>query len=119
MTDGHHDEFAADGTPPVRTDLTDGIGRVTLSGDIDHGVAPLLTAALDELISSGARTLVVDFARLSFFDSACISALVRAHSSVTENGGTVRLVNVNRFAIRVLEISGLVPLFDIEPSGKS
>jgi stage II sporulation protein AA (anti-sigma F factor antagonist) len=70
--------------------------------------------ALDRLLAEGADRFVVDFSRLSFFDSACISALVRAHARVTEHGGTVKLVHVDQYAHRVLQIAGLLPLFDIE-----
>ncbi|RZQ60511.1 STAS domain-containing protein [Amycolatopsis suaedae] len=97
----------------VRTELNGTEGKVVLAGEIDHGVAPQLDAAMAELIESGAKRLVVDFANLSFFDSACLSALVRAHSAVQERGGEVKLVNVDRFAHRILQIAGLLPLFDI------
>ncbi|WP_197318649.1 STAS domain-containing protein [Saccharomonospora sp. NB11] len=89
-------------------------GRITLVGEIDHGLAPQLDDALDRLLAEGADRFVVDFSRLSFFDSACISALVRAHARVTEHGGTVKLVHVDQYAHRVLQIAGLLPLFDIE-----
>lgn len=96
--------------------MVDGEGRITLRGEIDHGVAPQLSAALDDLVSAGAERLVVDFARLSFFDSACISALAHAHAAMAEREGGVRLVNVDRFARRVLQIAGLLPLFEVHPA---
>lgn len=113
MTEG--DQPTHDANSMVRAELVNNEGRVTLIGEIDHGVAPELDEALKKLLSEGADRLVVDFARLSFFDSACISALVRAYSAMSERGGTVTLVNVDRFAYRVLEIAGLLPLFDIVP----
>jgi anti-anti-sigma factor len=117
MTNG---EQPVNGTgPTVHAELISDEGRITLCGNIDHGVTPELDDALERLLSRGAHRLVVDFARLSFFDSACISALIRAHSAVAERGGTVKLVNVDRFAHRVLQIAGLLPLFDIEPAGRA
>ncbi|MFC4002795.1 STAS domain-containing protein [Prauserella oleivorans] len=114
MTDSEERPGAAAAPTVVRAELiSDNEGHVTLTGEVDHGIAPELDAALDKLFSAGARRLVIDFSRLSFFDSACISALVRAHRTVNERGGAVRLVNVDRFAYRVLQIAGLVPLFDI------
>lgn len=101
----------------VHAQILSSEGRVTLAGEIDHGVAPELDAALERVLASGADRLVIDFAELSFFDSACIGALVRAHATVAERGGSVTLVNVDRFAHRVLQIAGLLPLFEIEPSG--
>ncbi|MBK1785602.1 STAS domain-containing protein [Prauserella cavernicola] len=114
MTNGDEPTGATTTTVVHAELVSDGEGHIALSGEIDHGVAPQLEAALDSLFSAGAGRLVVDFARLSFFDSACISALVRAHTTVTERGGSVKLVNVDRFAYRVLQIAGLVPLFEIE-----
>ncbi|PXY21239.1 STAS domain-containing protein [Prauserella muralis] len=115
MHDGESRPVTAAG-PTVRTELAGTRGLVALSGEIDHDVAPQLAAALDELIEGGAQGLVVDFTHLSFFDSACISALVRAHEAVSQRGGTIRLVNVDRFARRVLQIAGLLPLFEVEPA---
>ncbi|NIJ10660.1 anti-anti-sigma factor [Saccharomonospora amisosensis] len=110
----HDENPAPPPTPTVRAELVSDEGRITLAGEVDHGIAPQLDDALERLLSGGARRLVVDFARLSFFDSACISALVRAHAAITDRGGTMRLVNVDRFAHRVLQIAGLLPLFEIE-----
>ncbi|EHR52664.1 anti-anti-sigma factor [Saccharomonospora marina XMU15] len=112
MTNGENPAHPT--TPTVRAELVSDEGRITLSGEVDHGAAPQLDDALDRLLSGGAKRLVVDFARLSFFDSACISALVRAHAAITDRGGTMKLVNVDRFAHRVLQIAGLLPLFEIE-----
>ncbi|OQO92490.1 anti-anti-sigma factor [Saccharomonospora piscinae] len=97
----------------VHVELADSEGRVTLTGEIDHGVAPQLDDALTRLLAQDVDRLVVDFARLSFFDSACISALVRAHARMAERDGTITLVNVDEYAYRVLQISGLLPLFDV------
>ncbi len=120
MTDGNEPPTTRISDSPGRSTVhvelvSNDEGRITLCGEIDHGVAPQLDDALDHLLTEGADRLVVDFQRLSFFDSACISALVRAHARVTERGGTVKLVNVDQYAHRVLQISGLLPLFDIEP----
>ena len=98
----------------VHAELVRNEGFVTLCGEIDHSVTPQLDDALTQLLAEKVDRLVVDFARLSFFDSACIGALVRAHASVTERGETVKLLNVDQYAYRVLQIAGLLPFFDIE-----
>ncbi|WP_298182099.1 STAS domain-containing protein [Saccharomonospora sp.] len=102
------------GHSTVHAKLVNDEGFVTLCGELDHNVVPQLDDALARLLSEGVDRLVVDFARLSFFDSACIGALVRAHASATERGGTVKLVNVDQYAYRVLQIAGLLPLFEVE-----
>ncbi|WP_028661597.1 STAS domain-containing protein [Saccharomonospora saliphila] len=115
MTDGNKPTTENHST--VQTELINTEGRVTLSGEIDHGVAPQLDDALERLLARGADRLVVNFAHLSFFDSACISALVRAHERMSERGGTITLLHVDQHAYRVLQISGLLPLFEIVPAG--
>ncbi|HVV14745.1 STAS domain-containing protein [Amycolatopsis sp.] len=86
-------------------------GRIKLLGEIDHSAVRQLDQAVHELLDGGATKLVFDFADLSFFDSACISALVRAHSQAGERGGEIELVNVNPYARRILDLTGLSDVF--------
>ncbi|GHF21925.1 hypothetical protein GCM10017786_65090 [Amycolatopsis deserti] len=98
----------------VRTEASGDSGRVLLLGEIDHGAVDQLDQAVEKLLESGAIHLVLDFAGLNFFDSACISALIRAKTSAEERGGTVKLANVDRYARRILDITGLLGSFTIE-----
>ncbi|NIH87478.1 STAS domain-containing protein [Amycolatopsis granulosa] len=98
----------------VRTEISGDTGRVLLLGEIDHGAVDQLDQAVEELLGSGVVHLVLDFAGLNFFDSACISALIRAKTSAEERSGTVKLANVDRYARRILDITGLLGSFTIE-----
>ncbi|HET6505018.1 MAG TPA: STAS domain-containing protein [Amycolatopsis sp.] len=98
----------------VRTEVAGTAARVLLLGEIDHGAVGHLDAALRELFESGVTRLVMDFAQLSFFDSACISALVRARAQAEERGGTLALANLDRNARRVLDLTGLLAAFTVE-----
>lgn len=100
---------------PVRTELIGETGQVRLSGEIDHTAVEQLDRAVDDLLDKGVRKLVVDFGELSFFDSACISALVRARARAEEHESSVTLVNVDRYARRILDLTGLSSAFDIVP----
>ncbi|HEX3788979.1 MAG TPA: STAS domain-containing protein [Pseudonocardiaceae bacterium] len=93
--------------------MTGQTGRIVLRGEIDHDVADQLDEAVRTLLDTGARRLVVDFADLSFFDSACIGALVRAHDQTQQCGGELALVNVDRYARRVLDLTGLLSVFTV------
>ncbi|WP_243770314.1 STAS domain-containing protein [Amycolatopsis acidicola] len=86
-------------------------GRIKLLGEIDHSAVQQLDQAVLELLDGGSEKLEFDFADLSFFDSACISALVRAHSRAHERGGEITLVNVNPYARRILDLTGLADVF--------
>ncbi|GAB2971374.1 STAS domain-containing protein [Amycolatopsis acidiphila] len=99
---------------PVRAELADDVGRIRLFGEIDHTAVEQLDRAVSDLLDKGVSHLVVDFADLSFFDSACISALVRARALAEERGSSITLANVNRYARRILDLTGLSVAFTIE-----
>jgi stage II sporulation protein AA (anti-sigma F factor antagonist) len=99
----------------VQTDATAGAGRIKLVGEIDHAAVERFDQAVRDLLDDGADRIVVDFDDLSFFDSACLSALVRARTQAEEHGGTITLTNVDRFARRILDLTGLSVAFAIEP----
>lgn len=92
------------------------MGRIRLLGEIDHSAVQQLDQAVTDVLDQGVDRLVVDFAELSFFDSACISALVRARSQAEARGGTITLANVNRYARRILDLTGLSPVFALDES---
>ncbi|GHF52178.1 anti-anti-sigma factor [Amycolatopsis bartoniae] len=100
---------------PVKAELTGDTGRIKLFGEIDHTAVEQLDQAVSELLGKGVAQLVVDFADLSFFDSACISALVRARGLAQEQDTSITLANVNRYARRILDLTGLSVAFTIEP----
>jgi stage II sporulation protein AA (anti-sigma F factor antagonist) len=102
------------GVSVVRTVVDGDTARVLLLGEIDHGAVTELDQALHELFDSGVIRLVMDFESLSFFDSACISTLVRARAQAEERGGTLALANLDRYARRILDLTGLLSTFTIE-----
>jgi stage II sporulation protein AA (anti-sigma F factor antagonist) len=99
----------------VRHDA-DGTARIELLGEVDHSVVDQLDEAMRAALDSGAERIVVDFRRLSFFDSACISALVRARAQAEENGRALALAHVDQYARRILDLTGLLAVFTLEDS---
>jgi len=93
-------------------------GLITLSGEIDYSNAPQLDAAVRQVLESGVRRLAVDFAAVSFVDSACLSALVRAREATREAGVDLVLAGVRRPTRRVLDITGLTALFRVEDAAE-
>jgi stage II sporulation protein AA (anti-sigma F factor antagonist) len=108
----HRTEHPGNGAA-VHTEA-DGTARIELLGEVDHSVVDQLDDAMRTAIDSGAQRVVVDFRRLSFFDSACISALVRARAQAEEHGRALALANVDQYARRILDLTGLLPVFTIE-----
>jgi anti-sigma B factor antagonist len=85
------------GDPPV----------LQIDGDIDLATADQLRGALEEALSSEPN-VVIDMARVTFFDAAGIRALLQAAES--RNGkGPLQIINAPRVAW-VLELVGLSDL---------
>lgn len=93
------------------TAAADGSPVIEAAGEVDVTTAPDLAAALDTMIGSGATSIVVDMAQVTFIDSSglgtLLAALKQAHA--TDAGFTLR--NLSGSARKVFEITGLLETF--------
>lgn len=82
---------------------------ITIAGEIDGTNAAQLTSELTEAMTTAAgRHILVDVQELSYFDSAGIAGLLRAHLKAVENGHSLRLITgSNKRVIRPLTMMGL------------
>ena len=103
----------------LRIDISTLQSSATISpvGEIDLDTVGLLSASLDDTISSGADRVVVDFAHVTYIDSAGLGALVGAHKPHRAAGGTLVLRCEQPRVMRLLTITGLTKLFTIETYG--
>ena len=86
-----------------------------LFGSLDIATAPTVRTALLEATDS-ARDLLVDLSGLEFIDSTGLGALIGAHRRALEHGGKVRLVVREGPIARLLNITGLVRVFEVFPT---
>lgn len=88
--------------------------RVAIAGEIDMATADrLLGAILDELPGHD-DTLTLDLAGVTFCDSAGINAFIRLRNRQTDADHGFHLVNVTAAVRRVLELSGLTAILNID-----
>jgi anti-anti-sigma factor len=95
----------------------DGAVVLRLDGELDLRSAPHLRAVIVEVFSDTrgtAPTLVIDLAALTYADSAGLSMLVATHKRARADGGTFRLRAPRSDLRRLLEVSALDQLFEIE-----
>ncbi|UJW32107.1 STAS domain-containing protein [Saccharothrix sp. AJ9571] len=96
--------------PPlsVRTTLlTDGIGLIAPTGDIDMATAPLLTAAFEDLRREHSpRAVVVELSGVNFLGSAGLSCLANARADIE-----LSLSRMTHAVRRALEVGGLREYF--------
>jgi anti-sigma B factor antagonist len=83
-------------------------GVLVLRGELDLAGVPAVTAQIEAVANSGSKHLLVDCGGLSFIDSSGLASMVSAHRLFH---GNVAMINVGSNAGRLLEMTGLAPMF--------
>ncbi len=94
----------------------DGIMVLAISRDLKGPAELTLKERIDSLVKDGHRQILVDLKGLPYLDSTGLGRLIRAHISVRQAGGRVRLCNVSRRVMDLLRLSRLDTVLDIYPS---
>lgn len=87
---------------------------VVVSGELDVGSAPTLLRYLLDLMTGPIETITLDLHDLSFIDSSGLKALTAARADAEAAGITLTLRDVAAQPRRVLELTGLDELFDVD-----
>lgn len=86
---------------------------ISLVGTLTVASAPSLEAAFEEL-PDGVVDVVLDLSELTYVASAGLRVLVSRNKWAMQNGGSMRLANPNDEVVEVLDVTGLVDIFEIE-----
>jgi len=89
---------------------------ISLAGEVDLYTAPEFKQQLLEVISQGAREVVVDFTGTTFIDSTTLGVLVGGVKRLRSNDGQLSLVCSDRNITKIFEITGLDRVFTIFPT---
>ena len=94
-----------------------GLPVVRVAGEGDVSTSPALRAELEAIPETNAR-VIVDLSQVTFLDSTGIGVLIAAMKRFrdSEASGTLQLVVTKPHILKVLEITGLTPIFDIHGS---
>jgi anti-sigma B factor antagonist len=84
------------------------VGRV-LKGTLES----LLKERIDQLVSEGRLQIVIDLKHVPYVDSSEIGRLIRAHLSVRQAGGRVRLCNLAEKVSAVLRMTRLDTVLEL------
>jgi anti-sigma B factor antagonist len=91
-------------------------GKVTvlnLSGKITLGEGDmLLKDKLHSLLNQGRKDVLLNLAQVSYVDSAGLGAIVGAYTTMTREGGSLKLVNVTKKLQDLLSITKLLTVFE-------
>jgi anti-sigma B factor antagonist len=90
-----------------------GVTILDLSGRITQGGGDLdVKDRLQSLVQQGRKNIVLNMANLSYIDSAGLGGLVSAHTTLSREGGRVKLANVTKKLQDLLSITKLYLVFE-------
>jgi anti-sigma B factor antagonist len=95
-------------TPPAEAD---GVPTIALSGELDSSNVGQLEAAVSSILAEHPERVILDLGALRFMDSAGISVLV----SLAAELDTLQIRNPSPIVRRVIEITGLTDILQVEP----
>jgi anti-sigma B factor antagonist len=86
----------------------DATGRVTLGEG-----SSVFRETLRELVSKGHKKVLLNLADVSYIDSSGIGELVSGFTTVTNQGGQLKLLNLNKRVQDLLQITKLYTVFEV------
>jgi anti-sigma B factor antagonist len=92
-----------------------GITVVDLSGRITLGEgSTVLREGVKDLLSKGQKKILLNLGDVTYIDSSGIGELVSAFTSVRNQGGELKLLNLTKKVHDLLQITKLYTVFDIK-----
>ena len=98
----------------VSTRQVDGITVVDLSGRITLGEgSSTLRESVRDLVSKGQKKIVLNLGDVTYIDSSGIGELVSSYTTVSNQGGNLKLLNLQKKVHDLLQITKLYTVFDV------
>src|SRR5215471_17841188 len=88
---------------------------LTLEGEIDFHLSPEVAVSLREIVAHKPKRVVVDLAKVTYFDSSGLAVLVRGMQDTQEYGGEFSLAAMQENLRPIFEIACLDQIFQIFP----
>lgn len=83
-------------------------GRIVLGGG-----SSTLRGAVHDLVVNGQTKILLNLAEVSYIDSSGLGELVAAFTTVSNNGGQLKMLNLTKRVKDLLQITKLYTIFDI------
>jgi anti-sigma B factor antagonist len=99
----------------ITTRQVDGVTVLDLSGRITLGEGSVqLRDAVRDLLSKGQKMILLNLGNITYIDSSGIGELVSAFTTVKNQGGELKLLNLTRKVHDLLQITKLYTVFDVK-----
>ena len=97
----------------VSTRQVDTVTLVDLSGRITLGEgSSTLRETVRDLVAKGQKKIVLNLGDVSYIDSSGIGELVSSYTTVSNQGGALKLLNLQKKVHDLLQITKLYTVFD-------
>jgi len=92
-----------------------GVTIVDITGRITVGEGNVvLREIVRDLAEKGKKAVVLNLAEVQYIDSSGVGELVKAHTTIRNQGGHLKLASLNKRVHDLLEITRLATVFDIQ-----
>ncbi len=88
--------------------VVDAVGRITLGDG-----ATTFRDTIRDLANGGNKKLLLNLAEVSYIDSSGIGEMVSGFTTVTNQGGQVKLLNLTKRVKDLLQITKLYTVFEV------
>jgi len=107
------------GQTPIKmqtvTRMVGGVTVLDISGRITLGEGNvILREIVLELAEKGEKAIVLNLGEVHYIDSSGVGELVKAHTTIRNKGGQLKLTNLNKRVHDLLQMTRLSAVFDIE-----
>ena len=102
-------------TMKASTRQMDGVTVVDLSGRITLGEGSVvLRDTIRDLVGKGNKKILLNLGDVTYIDSSGIGELVSAFTTVRNQGGELKLLNLTKKVHDLLQITKLYTVFDVK-----
>lgn len=91
---------------------------VKLDGELDHHSASEVREKIDKEINlRKINNLILDFDKVGFMDSSGIGVIAGRYKIIDSLGGKIMIIRANEQVDKILEISGLKKILEVNRAG--
>lgn len=102
-------------TMKISSRQVDGVSVLDCSGRITLGEGSItLRDTVRDLLSKGHKKILLNLGEVSYIDSSGIGELVSAFTTVRNQGGELKLLNLTKKVHDLLQITKLYTVFDVK-----
>jgi anti-sigma B factor antagonist len=102
--------------PALPTPGKDRPNVLSLEGEVDLHISPEVAMSLRAMTAKKPNVIIVDLAKVTYFDSSGLAVLIEGMQSVKKYGGKFVLADVQESVQHIFELARLDQVFQIFPN---